>query len=107
VGRDIGCLDDRHTISSYGGESVFTPTLLDRDVATLRDTDYHIVQADASGWFSVADAHRDLSRMLPTRGQPAVTQQTGRLAHGGELDDRRCHSVVTSRSEFAELTGDG
>jgi hypothetical protein len=42
----------------------FDPAVLDRDVATLRDAGYHVVQADASGWLSVADVHRDLSRMF-------------------------------------------
>jgi hypothetical protein len=30
----------------------------------LRDAGYHIVQADATRWLSVADAHRDLSQMF-------------------------------------------
>jgi hypothetical protein len=37
-------------------------------VATLRDAGYHVVQADASGWLSVTDAHRDLSRMFAFPG---------------------------------------
>jgi hypothetical protein len=42
----------------------YEPALLDRDIATLRDGGYHIVRADASRWWRVADMHRDLSLMF-------------------------------------------
>lgn len=42
----------------------FSPAVLERDVAKLRDGGYHVVRADASGWLCVADMHRDLLRMF-------------------------------------------
>jgi hypothetical protein len=57
--REVGASFLHTAVNLY-----FDPTLLDRDVATLRDAGYHLAQADASGWLSVGDAHRELSRIF-------------------------------------------
>jgi Barstar (barnase inhibitor) len=42
----------------------FKPEVLKRDIAGLGDSGYHVMRGDASGWFRVADMHRDVAQMF-------------------------------------------
>ena len=42
----------------------FNPSLLDRDIAALRDAGYRILTVDASRWVDTAAMHRDLAQVF-------------------------------------------